>query len=467
MEGTTPSLSSQPPAGSAAPECLRCRELESRILELETKLRDLEDRLKPPSKRLAPALPPGPAKQPTGKKRGAQHGHTGHIKTFLPSERVKATIPYIPTACTQCDKPLSVDAGPDDRPPTRHQVAELPEIRADVIEYQGHYRTCACCGHENHAAIPAEIRAHAFGPLLSSFIVYMAGDHGASKRSIEEIVEQVFHVPIALGTIANLEAEMSDALVSPYEQARKAVADADVKNLDETGWKEAGKKRWLWVAATWNTVLFLIHPRRNLAALQLLLGRLKGTLVSDRWCTYDHWESDDRQLCWAHVKRNWEKQIERGGLAKTLGCQWLDHQKSVFELWHRLKSDKPLSRKQRSEPFVPHIEALGDILRRGIAGRDTKLARFCESLLDRYHMYWLFAWTEGVEPTNNHAERVQRRAVLWRKRSFGCQSQNGCRFVERILTVVQTLRLQKRNALDYLSQCLTAYRAGTATPSLV
>ena len=126
-----------------------------------------------------------------------------------------------------------------------------------------------------------------------------------------------------------------------------------------------------------------------------------------------------------------------------------------------------MSRKQLDEQFAPHIEALGDILRRGIAGRDAKLARFCESLLDRYHMYWLFAWTEGVEPTNNHAERVQRRAVLWRKRSFGCQSQNGCRFVERILTVVQTLRLQKRNALDYLTQCLTAHRTGTTAPALV
>ena len=126
-----------------------------------------------------------------------------------------------------------------------------------------------------------------------------------------------------------------------------------------------------------------------------------------------------------------------------------------------------MSQTEWNANLSPVIEAMAAILRRGIASRDAKLSRFCESLLDRYHMYWLFSWTEGVEPTNNHAERVQRRAVLWRKRSFGCQSADGCRFVERILTVVQTLRLQKRNALDYLTQCLTAHRAGNPTPALV
>ena len=447
---------------------MRCRELESRIVELEGRLRDLEDRLRgKPPKRPAPALPPGPEKKPTGKKRGAQPGHPPQIKKFLPSERVTQVVPYIPQSCTKCDKPLSAQAGPNDPEPTRHQVAELPPIRAEVTEHQGHYRICACCGHENHAVIPADVRAHSVGPQLTAFCVLMVGEHGVSKRGVEEIVEGVFEVPISLGTIANLERETSDALVSPYEQARQAVADADVKHLDETGWFQAGFKRWLWVAATVSVVVFRIHSRRSFAALEMLLGRIRGTLVSDRWCIYDHWDSDERQLCWAHVKRNWESQIERGGLAKTLGTQWLDQQKIVFELWHRYKRDKTLSQSEWDAKLSPLIEAMAEILHRGIAGRDAKLSRFCESLLDRYHMYWLFSWTDGVDPTNNHAERVQRRAVLWRKRSFGNQSADGCRFAERILTVVQTLRLQKRNALAYLTQCLTAHRAGIPTPALV
>ena len=456
------------------PRDCRIRELElenaqlrATIVRLEAKLRDLEDRLKPPPpKRPAPALPPGPPKSPTGKKRGAQPGHEAKIKKFLPSERVNHVVEYVPQSCTKCDKPLSAKAGPNDPEPTRHQVAELPPIRATITEHRGHYRTCVC-GCVNHLPVPADVRAHSIGPQLTAAIVTVVGNFGLSKRNVEEMVESLFDVPISLGTIANLERETSDALVSPYEQARQSVADADVKNLDETGWKEAGKKRWLWVAATANAVLFLIHPKRNLAALQLLLGRMTGVLVSDRWCTYDHWDTDERQLCWAHMKRNWEAQIERGGVAKTLGCQWLEHQKIVFELWHRFKSDKTLSQAEWSGKLSPVIEAMAEILRRGIASNDAKLSRFCESLLDRYHMYWLFSWTEGVEPTNNHAERVQRRAVLWRKRSFGCQSAEGCRFVERILTVVQTLRLQKRNVLDYLTQCLTAHRAGKPTPALV
>lgn len=466
MEGTTPSLSPQLSEG-AVPECPRCRELEARLLELETKLRDLEDRLKGKKpQRPIPPLPPAPAKKPTGKKPGAQPGHEAQIKKFLPNERVKVTIPYVPIQCTRCDKPLSVEAGPNDPAPTRHQVAELPEIRAEVTEHQGHYRTCVC-GCVNHAAIPSVVRTHSIGPKLTALMSYLVGSHGVSKRGVEEIVESLFDVPIALGTIANLERQMSDALVSPYEQARKSVAEAEVKHLDETGWKEGGRKRWLWVAATTKAVLFLIHPRRNFAALQHLMGRLSGVLVSDRWCVYDDWDEDCRQLCWAHVKRNWDKQIERGGKAKTLGCQWLEHQKTVFELWHRFQSDKAMSRDALQLRLEPTIEAMGELLHAGIRSGDAKLSRFCESLLDRYPMYWLFTWTEGVEPTNNHAERVQRRAVLWRRKSFGCQSPTGCRFVERILTVVQTLRLQQRNALDYLTQCLTAHRAGTPAPALV
>jgi transposase len=466
MEGTTPDVSSRLPA-EGVPECPRCRLLEARLLELETKLRDLEDRVKgkPPKRPMTP-LPPAPAKKPTGQKRGAQPGHEARIKKFLPSERVNHVVAYIPEQCSSCDQPLSAEASPNDPEPTRHQVAELPPIRATITEHQGHYRTCVC-GCVNHAAIPAAVRSHSVGPDLTAAMSYLVGCHGVSKRGTEEIVESLFDVPIALGTIANLEREMSDALVSPYEQARKSVAEAEVKHLDETGWNEGGKKRWLWVAATATAVLFLIHPRRNFAALELLLGRRVGILISDRWNVYDHWDEECRQLCWAHVKRNWDKQIERGGKAKTLGCQWLDHQKTVFELWHRFKSDKAMSRNELQLRLEPTVDAMGELLHAGIRSRDAKLSRFCESLLDRWPMYWLFTWKEGVEPTNNHAERVQRRAVLWRRKSFGCQSSTGCRFVERILTVVQTLRLQQRNAYHYLSQCLTAHRAGTPTPALV
>ena len=462
----------EPPASDPIPDCPTCRELfvrlhqsEARILELETKLRDLEDKLKPPPpKRPLDPQPPAPPKKPTGKKRGAQPGHKPHLKTWLPRERVKEFVLYIPDCCAKCDKALSPEAGPNDPEPTIFQVAELPKVLAEFTQHEGHSRTCSC-GHVTHKAVPAEVRAHCLGPNLTATVGYLSGSHGMSKRGIEETMESLFGVPVALGTISNSEREVSEALAASYQEVRKHVAGAEVKYVDETGWKERGLKRWLWAAATASTTLFLIHPRRNLDALKLLLGKLAGVLVSDRWKVYDNWNCEARQLCWAHAKRNWDKQIERGGKAKALGERWQARQKSVFELWHRFRGGG-CTRGELSDLMVPQIEALGNLLQEGMRSRDGVLARFCERLMDRYPLYWLFTAVEGVEPTNNHAERVQRRAVIWRKRSFGCQSSDGCRFVERILTAVQTLRLQGRNTLEFLGRTLAAHRAGSIKPKL-
>ncbi len=445
------------------PDCPRCRELEARVLVLETLLRDLQDKRKPPPpKRPAEPQPPAPAKVPTGKKRGAQPGHAPQIKTFLPSERVKAVVDHTPARCAACDKPLSAIA--NEAGPKRFQVAELPPILAEITEHRGHSRTCPC-GHTTHAPIPSAVRARCLGPRLTATIVYFIGSFGLSKRNAEELVETLFGVPVALGTISNLEREATAALEPAYQEARKAVADAPVKNIDETGWKQSGLKRWLWAAATNAATVFLIHPRRNLDALTHLLGKLTGILVSDRWVVYDDWPEEDRQLCWAHVKRNWEKRIELGGEGKELGERWLAEEKKVFELWHLFRAEK-LTREQLQTEMTQHIDELGDLLSEGAGSSDASLSNYCQRLLDKYAMYWLFTSAEGVEPTNNHAERVQRRAVLWRKKSFGCQSQRGCRFVERILTVVQTLRLQGRNSLEFLAGTITAHRQGLEAPKL-
>ena len=445
------------------PDCPRCRELEARILTLETDLRDLQDRLKPPPpKRPVEPQPPTPAKVPTGKKRGAQPGHPPHLKSFLPSERVKAVVDHEPVCCAACDKSLSAMANNPD--PKRHQVAELPPILAEITEHRGHSRTCSC-GHQTCAAIPAAVRKYSLGPHLTATAVYFIGSFGLSKRNAEEFIESLFGVPVALGTISNLEREAAATLEPAYQEARKAVADAPVKNVDETGWKQSGLKRWLWAAATEVATVFLIHPKRNLDALKHLLGRISGTLVSDRWCVYDGWPEERRQLCWAHVKRNWEKKIELGGEAKKFGERWLAEQKRVFELWHLFKAGA-FDRGELQERMTASIDTLGDLLTEGIGGGDASLSSYCQRLHDRFPMYWLFTSAEGVEPTNNHAERVQRRAVLWRKKSFGCASQAGCRFVERILTVVGTLRLQGRNALEFLSRCIAARRQGSAGPTL-
>src|SRR5438067_2680029 len=243
------------------PVCPGCRERDARIAALEARVAELEGRLNDLTKPRVPprsraALPKGPAKKPTGKKPGGQPGHPPHLKELLPPERVKHTVTYLPSACEHCHAALPKQAGPQDPPPVRHQIAELPELAAEITEHQGHARTCPCCGKVTRAAIPQAIRAHSVGPRLTAALSYFAGCHGVSKRGIEEICEAMFQAPIALGTIANLEQEMSAALAPAHQQAVEAVRQAPVKHVDETGWKQAGKKRWLWTAATQTVVAF-------------------------------------------------------------------------------------------------------------------------------------------------------------------------------------------------------------------
>jgi len=448
----------------------RVAELEGMVRDLAAQVKDLTARLqgKAPPPRPTAELPPAPTKKPTGRKPGGQPDHPPHLKQRLPPELVTSTVTYVPQACAHCQAALPKTAGPSDPQPTWHQVVELPEVLVRITEHQGHARTCPCCGGVTRAAIPADVRAHSVGPHLTGVIGYLTGDQGLSKRGVEELVEHVFGVPIGLGTVSSREQEISAALAAAHTEATDAVRDAPVKNVDETGWKQQGKKRWLWLAATKRVAVFIIHPWRNLSALQALLGRaFTGILCSDRWVVYNDWPDPfARQLCWAHLKRNWEALVERGGAAKKIGERFLTIQREVFAWWYLFRGGG-CSRSQLVERLLPWVDEMEGVLAAGLRCRDAKTRRFCARLDEEKFGLWTFVEADGVEPTNNHGERLLRRAVLWRRRSFGCQSASGCRFAERILTVAATLRLQGRNVVHFLSESIAAYRARQPGPKLL
>jgi transposase len=462
--------------GMAEISCPRCRELEARIAELEQRLHQMEAKLGlnatnssiPPS-----ANPPG-APKPARKKKsrrsaGAQPGHPPHLKQLLPAERVSLFVPLVPTQCQDCQAMLPDQPADDDPEPTRFQVAELPPILAEVTEYQGYAISCACCGKINWAVIPPEVRAHSVGPRLTATLSYLTGCHGVSKRDAEEIADRVFGAPISLGTVANLEQEVSAALATPHQEALDAVRTADVKQADETSWKRAGQLHWLWAAgaASQKVVAYVIHPKRSRLGLQALLGEaITGILASDRWGVYNCVAATQRQLCWAHLKRDFQKIVDGGGPSRHVGRQGLKTVKKVFAAWHAFQDGK-LTRRQLQATLEPVAYDLGRALERGTFGSDTKVAEFCTNVLKLEAALWTFLTVEGVEPTNNFMERMLRRAVLWRKRSFGCWSDAGCRFVERILTVVQTRRLQGQNVLEYLHEAVLALRTGQPCPKLL
>ena len=279
----------------------------------------------------------------------------------------------------------------------------------------------------------------------------------------------VLGVDMALGSISNLEGEGADALAAPYVEVQEAVRAAEIRYVDETGWKQAGKKRWLWVAATVSACLYMIHPRRNLDALRDLLDGLARTLVCDRAPFYRNWPDEmSRQYCWAHLKRNWEAMAKRGGSAKKVGEASLDVLSRVFAVWHafldRGGGPERLGLVERMEPLR---DELIDILVAGELSSDQRTSRFCTRLLSQYESLWTFAAVPGVDPTNNRAERSLRRAVIWRRRSFGCHSAGGCRFVERVLTVTQTLRMQGKRSLDFMADAIARHRSGLPAPRLL
>src|SRR6266436_3845118 len=442
--------------------------LEKRVAALEARLGTNSTNSSVPPSANPPDAPKPVIKKKSKRKRGGQPGHPAHLKQLLPPDRVNHVVVLVPEECDHCHADLPAEPTADDPPPTRFQTIELPPIVAIVTEYQGHARVCPCCGKVTRQAIPRDILAHSIEPRLAATLSYLAGRHGISKRSIEEIAEDVFQAPIALGTVCNLEQEMSAALAAPHQEAIEAVRAATVKSADETSWKRQGKLCWLWAAATTTVAAFVIHARRSALGLTAILGtEIQGILCSDRWAVYDRVPAARRQLCWAHLKRDFQKVVDRGGPCTDVGRAGLKIVKKVFAAWHEFK-DGRCTRAQLEAQMAPVMNRMNRVLLEGaILGDDKTVATFCENVLALEPALWTFVTTEGVEPTNNFMERLVRLAVLWRRRSFGCASNAGCRFVERILTVVQTRKLQGRNVLNYLHDALRAHRAGQTCPKLV
>src|SRR5436190_5089124 len=351
------------------PECQGCRDLQQRVAELEALVRGLQARLGinasnssvPPSAN--PLGAPKPVvKKKSKRKRGGQPGHPPHLKQLLPPERVDEVKAFVPRHCEHCDASLPAKPSPDDPAPTRFQTIELPPVVTVVTEYQGHARTCPACGQVTQAALPRDLLAHSVGPRLTATLSYFAGCHGVSKRGVEEIAAAVFDAPVALGTVANLEQEVSAALAAPHAEAVAAVRTAAVKHADETSWKLRGRLCWLWGAATAGVVAFVIHAKRSAAGLLALLGgEIQGILCSDRWGVYNQVPAARRQLCWAHLKRDWQKIVDRGGASAALGRRGLHLVKKVFAAWHAFREGR-VTRAQLEQHLAPSICRMNRVL---------------------------------------------------------------------------------------------------------
>jgi transposase len=460
-----------PPTGisaedwAATPPAVRrlVLELLKRLVEVEARLHQTSRNSSNPPSSDPPSAKPRPAKEPSGHKSGGQPGHEGHRRQLKPESEVDQILDVRPEQCGQCGTLLLGE----DPEPERHQVTELPRITPIVTEYRRHRLCCVACGASTQAAWPATMPPGSFGPRVHATVGYLTGRIGASQREVQDILATLCQTEGSVGSVGALEQTVSEALATPVAAAATYVQRQPVRNADETSWREKTKRVWLWISVTPLVTIFRVLKSRGAAAAKELLGEdVGGTIGTDRYAGY-HWiDPRQRQLCWAHLKREFIAWSERAGETARLGLALLAVEKHLFTLWYRVR-DGTLAWADFQGAMLPLRARVSTLLQEGVVGADTKAQGTCRNLLKLEPALWTFVWEPGVEPTNNCAERPLRRAVLWRRRSFGTQSAAGSQFVERILTTVTTLRQQRRDVLDYLTAACTAAIRKDPAPSLL
>jgi transposase len=385
------------------------------------------------------------------------------MRALVPPERVASVTECKPAECRRCGHPLSGE----DVEPRRHQVAELPPIEPEVHEYRLHRLCCPHCQTVSCGALPDGVPRTWFGPRLHAALSVLTGAYRLSKRQVAQLCSDLLGLTISLGMIAKLERITADVLEQPVAELAEQVKTAEAANIDETGWRENGRKAWLWVVVTALGVVFRVARSRAGAVAQDLLGEQpKPIVISDRFPGYEWIKLGSRQICWAHLRRDMQAMIDRDGDGAEVGRRLLWQSNKLFEYWHKVRDGTI-----RRSTFLQTVAWLRPMVRSslesGSACACPKTATTCVELLRLWDCLWAFTRVEGVEPTNNAAERALRHAVIWRRISGGTDSEAGSRFVERMLSAVATCRQQKRGVLDYLTRCHRARLGGLPAPSLV
>lgn len=467
----------------------RLREAEKQIADAEKQIADLERKLavrlqnsvtssKPPSSDglAGEQRPRGIRRQKSRRKPGGQPGHRGHWRGLAPASRVNDVIRVYPARCCHCEQPLPGDGrnASIQGEPRRHQVTELPRIEAHITEYQCQRVFCPECGKATQAEMPPEVRGH-FGPELTALIAYLTVVCRMPRRMVLELMEQVLGIPLSLGSIQNSWEEASESVAEPCAELEQQLPHEPVLNSDETGYRTSGEKRWLWALVAPGFVFYKIALSRGAEVLVQLLGAaFAGILCSDRCPTYLKYHPGTGQFCWAHFKRNilGMLAISKTTEAERFCRDILALHARLFRLWHRFRAGPgarygPITREQLIAKSIPLEKKFFALAFGHLDSRDKDVRNLATALCLHFERFFTFLDKEGVEPTNNSAERALRCAVQWRKISFGSRSAQGELAVARLLTVARTCRMQNRSSLDYLGHAIRSHRRAQSGPSLL
>jgi transposase len=458
-------IARQPPEAQAI-----IRALLAEIVELRARIDELERQAKgktpqnsslPPSTQ-HPHARPQPPKRKSKKKRGGQLGHDKHERPLIPTDQCDDVQPLKPAECRRCGAKL---AG-NDPEPLRHQVWEVPEIKPHVTEYQRHRLTCPCCGETTCAELPLGVPQGQSGPRLMALTALLMAFYRQSKRRTAEFLSTLLGQPCCPSLTVKIQNQVTMALRPSYEALAAQLPTQEQLSIDETGTKEANGKAWLWAFVARMFTVFAVRATREATALTVFLGeKFHGIVTCDRAKMY--WHLGCLQWCWAHLKRDFQAMIDSGDpRAKHLGWRLRHATCELFEHWGDYRAGK-ISRAallRRMGPVRRNVERL---LLRGTQCGHADTRGTCRELHEHRQWLWMFLRHDGVEPTNNAGERSLRHAVIWRKLSFGTQSASGSRFVETMLTVIETCRQQRRNVFACLTVAVESHLAHQPAPSLL
>jgi transposase len=437
---------------------------DERIASLERQLgRSSRNSSQPPSE--DPPSTPMRSKSPTGRGQGAQPGHEGKGRELLPTSAVDEVVAHWPTGCG-CGYVFVAGELVAVGDPVRHQVEELPLLAVTVTEHQCQRVRCPGCGARPRAVLPAEIAQSAFGPRLQAAVSVLSVRNRVSRRDVVELCEQLFGARISSGTIDAILARTADALQEPCEDLLARVRSARAVNMDETGWRLRGDQRALWGMFTDRHAILQITASRHDDHAKDLLGPSTAIVTSDRWWAYNHLPIRRRQICWSHLQRDFEFHAEGRGSDKQIGQagrRVCDELFWTWEIYQHTRDRQELKRRVRL--LQRELKA---VLREHASkhARYRQSRRFARALLKIWPALWTFARHPRVQPTNNHAERCLRGAVIYRKLSLGSQSEHGEQRIARLLSAHTTCRLQHRSLHAYLIDVLTARAARQPAPLL-
>ena len=426
-----------------------------RILVLEEKLNlNSNNSSKPPS-----SDQKGDTSDKGKKKR---KGRRGVNRSLFPPERIDRRVECTQESCPHCGS-CSIELNKN-----AHEIlqqAELPEVRAIITEYLMRKYSCNCCGQNSTATLPKGIPNSAFGPKLMGLFTTLTGLFHLAKREGIALIKDLYDVDIALGSASNIEERVTHALDPIYERINDFVITSRFcKHFDETGWRNSGQRHYVWLASCEHAAYYMIERRRNAAAFKKLVRTDPSALaaVTDRYAVYNVIQQS-HQYCLAHLIRDFRKYGERSGLDGEIGGALAKELKKAC--WtHGKYRDGKISWDVRNRRLRHRKHKVKDWLEDGVANGSDQLCQLCETLLDHFENLWTFTKVQGMEPTNNLAERDMRKLVIWRKKSYGTRSDRGKRFVERITTVSQTLRRQGQNVLKFVQEAIVMFYRNEDAP---